>query len=98
MGRRSTTGGVVPYGAGIQLTLYYRGERIRPTLHLRPTEANLRHARRLVVEMREKIRHGTFSLGDYFPDYAGVVDTRAMTFADYAKRYEASLSKKAAAT
>lgn len=98
MGRRSTTGGVAPHGSGIQLTLYYRGQRIRPTLDLRPTEANLRHARRLLVEIRERIRHGTFILAAYFPTYAGVIDTRAMSFADYAKRYEASLSKKAAAT
>jgi hypothetical protein len=51
-----------------------------------------------VVEIRERIRHGTFTLADYFPDYAGVIDTKQMSFADYAKRYEASLSKKAAAT
>jgi len=52
----------------------------------------------LLVEIREKIRHGTFAIADYFPDYAGVADTRALTFGDYSKRYEASLSKKAAAT
>lgn len=34
---------------------------------LAPTPANIKYAGRLAAEMREKIRHGTFSLVEYFP-------------------------------
>lgn len=34
---------------------------------LAPTVANVKYARRLAAEIREKLRHGTFSLVEYFP-------------------------------
>lgn len=68
MGRRSITGGVIPYGAGIQLTFHYRGKRLRPTLKIRPTAPNMRYAARLLDEIRQKIKHGTFSYEHYFPE------------------------------
>lgn len=34
---------------------------------MRPTPANLKYAHRLAAEIRERIRHGTFSLAEYFP-------------------------------
>lgn len=35
---------------------------------LPPTPANIKYAHRLAAEIRDKIRHGTFALVDYFPD------------------------------
>ena len=32
-----------------------------------PTPANIKHAHRLAVEIKEKIRHGVFSMAEYFP-------------------------------
>lgn len=98
MGRRSESGGVTPHRAGIQLRIFYRGKKIRPTLKLKPTAANLQYAKRLLVEIREKIRHGTFEIGDYFPDYAGAPGPSTTTFGEYAIAYQKSLGKKAAAT
>ena len=68
MGRGSGTGGVRPHRRGIQLTIYYRAKRLRPTLDLPATAPNLRYARRLLDEIRQKIRLGTFSYETYFPD------------------------------
>lgn len=99
MGRRSETGGVTAHRAGIQLTLYYQGKRLRPTLNLPATEPNLRHARRMLDEIRQKIRHGTFAMGDYFPGYAGAESSsNQKTFGEYADLYESAQGKKAAAT
>lgn len=44
----------------------------KPTLMLNgapmaPTPANVKYALRLAAEMREKIKHGTFSMAEYFP-------------------------------
>lgn len=72
MGRKSTTGGVVPLNDRIQLDFLYRGQRCRPTLALPPTEPNLRHARRLIQGIKERIRTGTFDLAAEFPDYKGL--------------------------
>lgn len=69
MGRRSESGGVRPLGDRIEVDLRYRGKRIRPTLPLKPNQANLRHARRLREEILREIANGTFDLRRHFPDY-----------------------------
>lgn len=69
MGRRSESGGVRPHRDGIQFDFWWQLERCRPTLNLKPTPANLRYASKLAEEIREKIRHGTFRMADYFPAY-----------------------------
>ncbi|WP_337247881.1 Arm DNA-binding domain-containing protein [Burkholderia thailandensis] len=33
-----------------------------------PTPANVKYARRLAIEIRSRIRHGTFSMVEYFPE------------------------------
>lgn len=79
-------GGVKPHGKGIQLTIYYRGERLRPTLTIAPTPPNLRYAARLLVEIRGKIKAGTFEPADYFPEYRGLPklgSSQAQTFEHY---------------
>jgi integrase len=67
MGR--TGGGVKAHGGGIQINLRINGKRIRPTLDLKPTPANLKYAERIAEEIRAKQRHGTLDLADYFPGY-----------------------------
>jgi hypothetical protein len=70
VGRPSTTGGVSAQGSnGIQYDFMLEGVRYRPTLKQIPTEANLRHAREHVKAIKERIRPGTFSFGEEFPDF-----------------------------
>lgn len=57
----------------IRLFFVHAGNRCRETLIVAgkpaaPTAANVKYAHRLAAEIREKIRHGTFRLEDYFPD------------------------------
>lgn len=69
MGRKSETGGVSPAGDRIQVRIPWRGKEVRPTLALKPTAANLKHARRLREAALDEIKNGTFNLAEYFPDY-----------------------------
>lgn len=68
MGRKSKSGGVTPRNGKIQVTFHWRGERCRETLELPPTPPNLAHARRMVGDIREEIRLGSFSYAKYFPE------------------------------
>lgn len=75
-----------PHGRGIQLTIYYRGERLRPTLPIAPTTQNIRYATRVLAEIRSKIQVGSFEPADYFPEYRGlpkVGSSPARTFEYY---------------
>src|SRR4029077_5610362 len=72
MGRKSTTGGVVPAVQRIALYFRYQLQRCRPTLDMRPTPANLEYARRLVKDIEERIRHDRFDLAREFPEYRGL--------------------------
>ncbi len=70
MGRRSITGGVVGKGSKrIQYDFRLNGVRYRPTLRTIPTEANLRRAREHLKVIRGRIRLGTFSFIEEFPDF-----------------------------
>lgn len=82
MGRE---GGVKPHGKGIQLTIYYQGERLRPTLPVAPTASNLKYAARQLAEIRVRIRRGTFDPSEYFPEYRGLpkLGHTAHTFEHY---------------
>lgn len=56
----------------IRITFTWEGRARKETLKtdgeaMPPTPANIKYARRLAAEIRDKIRHGTFALGDYFP-------------------------------
>jgi integrase len=86
-------GGVKPHGKGIQLTIYYRGERLRPTLPVPPTAGNLKYANRLLSEIRSKIRVGAFDPADYFPEYRGLPKlgaSSAQTFDHYVDTFLAA--------
>lgn len=70
MGGKSN--GVEVRDRSIRLFFVYEGQRKRPTLMLNgkpmaPTPANVKFAHRLALEIRERIRHGTFSMAEYFP-------------------------------
>jgi hypothetical protein len=70
MGRRSLTGGVIGKGKiRIQFDFRLNGVRYRPTLKMIPTEANLRRARERLKAIKERIRLGTFSFMEEFPDF-----------------------------
>lgn len=90
MGRKSTTGGVAPLGDRIQLYFRFQGERCRPTLDLKPTAANLAHARRVVTDIEERIRQGRFTfkeLAKEFPTYKGLARFGAIEAAPTAKTF-----------
>jgi len=73
MGRK----GVEVRETSIRLVFTYEGALQRPTLMLNgkplaPTPANVKYAHRLVAEIRDKIRHDTFVMSDYFSVVGGV--------------------------
>lgn len=95
MGRKSTTGGVSALGENrIQLYFRFQLQRCRPTLDLKPTQANLAFAKRMVADIEERIRHGKFDLAKEFPTYKGLerfgasVPAGALTVGDYVKLWQ----------
>jgi integrase len=94
MGRRSLSGGVAAKGADrIEFTFVYNGKRVRPTLKINPSEANLRRARVRLVDIKRRIANGTFVFADEFPDYkllddvAPPPDRKIVTFNDVADAF-----------
>ena len=69
MGRKSITGGVIPKADRIQLDFAFQGKRFRPTIDLAPTQANLKHARRRLEEIKRRIASGSFNFAEEFPEY-----------------------------
>lgn len=58
--------------SSIRITFSFDGKQHKPTLKLNgkpmaPTPANIKFAVRMAAEIRERIRHGTFSMVEYFP-------------------------------
>ena len=88
MGRKSETGGVTPHRDRIQIRFSWRGKELRPTLDLKPTAANLKHAARIRERILADIRTGTLNLAEYFPDYKfadeHATDTLGRTFRQWA--------------
>ncbi len=69
MGRKGS--GVEVHGNAIRLSFTFDGKRERKLLMLNdqpmlPTSANMKYAHRIAQEIRERIRHGTFSMAEYF--------------------------------
>ena len=82
MGRKGD--GIDVRDAGIRVRFTWEGERQRQTLRingkpLAPTVANIKYARRMVVEINQKIRDGIFSMAEYFP---ATGDAGALTVAN----------------
>lgn len=70
MGR--TGSGVEPREKSIRLHFTFEGKACKETIKtdgqpMPPTPKNLVYAHKLAAEIREKIKHGTFSYADYFP-------------------------------
>lgn len=64
--------GVEVRAKSIRLAFVLEGVEVRQTLLVngepaRPTPANIKYAHRLALEIRDRIKHGTFSLVEYFP-------------------------------
>lgn len=72
-GKREYTG-IRPKRDLIQIDFRWKGKRLRPTLNLRPTAANMRHAQRLRDDIMMDIKRGNFDIHTYFPDYRGADD------------------------
>jgi integrase len=73
------TNGVTIRAKSIRLAFTFAGRRYFETLMLNgepilPTPPNIKHANRLAIEIKEKIKHDVFSLVEYFPANA---DTQA---------------------
>jgi integrase len=72
VGRKSISGGVMPFGPHrIQFDFTIEGVRYRPTLPRVPHETNLRRARELVGRIKAQIAAGTFCFAEAFPAYRG---------------------------
>lgn len=69
MGRRPETGGVRPNRDRIEVRFMWQGKQIAPTLDLKPTASNLKHAARIREKVLQEIDRGTFKFKDHFPDY-----------------------------
>lgn len=72
MGRGTTSGGVELRDNSIRVVFSYQGKQRKETLYLDnspllPTPANVKYARRIATEIKEKIRAGTFDFATYFP-------------------------------
>lgn len=66
------TGGVEIRDASIRILFSYQGKQRKETLYLDnaplpPTPANVKYARRVATEIKDKIRTGNFVYSDYFP-------------------------------
>lgn len=59
----------MPAGDRIQVRITYKGEEIRPTLNLKPTAANLKHAARQREIIVKEIADGVFDMAKHFPGY-----------------------------
>ena len=75
MGRKGD--GVIIREKSIRLAFSYEGKPVFRTITLNgkslpPTSANVKYAHRLAQEIRDKIRLGTFSMAEYFPDSGDV--------------------------
>jgi integrase len=78
VGRKSIHGGVSPVGSNrIQFDFEFDGVRYRPTLNRSPTEANLRRARKQLLEIKQRIAAGTFIFSEEFTDYRFIANVAA---------------------
>lgn len=73
----------------LRIAFVFEGQSHRRTLELNgaplaPTPANIKHARRLAAEIKDKIRLGVFSMAEYFPAFG---DTGSLTVAGQLERW-----------
>lgn len=101
MGRNGD--GVEVREKSIRLSFVYEGQTCRETLKtdgapLAPTPANVKYARRLAIEIKDRIRLGAFVYADYFPASLNATSGRGTTVGEQIDLYIATLSDKAGST
>ena len=70
MGKKAKFSGVRAKGTDrIEFEFWYNGVRYRPTLERVPSEANLRRSYKQLVDIKLRIKTGTFNFEEEFPDY-----------------------------
>lgn len=78
MGRKSINGGVNALGSDrIQFDFEFDGVRYRPTLKRSPTEANLKRARKQLLEIKQRIAAATFVFAEEFPEIGPRFSTKS---------------------
>lgn len=91
MGRGRKGTGVDARDGRLRIRFTWQGVRVAEMLDLKPTAGNIRFAARLVSEIREAIKHGTFVYISYFPDspraqLLGGAPARDITFRNIAEQ------------
>ena len=91
---RSAQGGVELRETSIRIKFIYCGKSCKETLYLNnapmpPTPANAKFALRTSIEIRKKIKNGSFVYAEYFPhsQRAVITDSKAPLFFDVADRW-----------
>lgn len=105
MGSKEHFEGIIPRPSSILIDFRWNGERFRERITLRPTEANLRAAKRMRIEIVQLIDLDRFTWEDfatYFPDSPRLaqrdIPTDDPTFSDMADRWLSLSRPKVAAT
>ncbi|WP_222428817.1 Arm DNA-binding domain-containing protein [Denitratisoma sp. DHT3] len=86
--------GVVPLNDRIQIYFRWKGRTLRPTLNLKPTAGNLKHASRLRTQIVNEINDDVFNLEAHFPEYKNAHkyecqgETRRRTLKEWSKLWE----------
>jgi integrase len=86
--------------SSIRIVFYFRGKQTRETLYLDnealpPTPANIKYARRIAMEVRDKIASGTFNYAEYFPHSPRAQTAAGGTLGDFLDRWYSQLELKA---
>lgn len=101
MGRNGD--GVEVREKSIRLSFVYEGRVCRETLKtdgapLAPTPANVKYARRLAIEIKDRIRCGAFNYADYFPASQNATSGRAVTVGEQLGLWLSTQTDKARST
>jgi integrase len=86
MGRKPGAG-VEALATTIRVSFQYQGRRVRETLGIKPTPGNLKAAARLVHDVKEQIRRGTFDYATAFPGSKHAQCACGATFNEYAEKW-----------
>jgi len=92
MGRGRPGTGVEPLKSCIRIGFPYQGQRVRETLHLKPTPPNIRAAERMVEEIKRKISVGAFDYAEYFPNSPRAGQRQKQTFEEFALKWLGTLT------
>lgn len=85
--------GINIHGNSLRISFQYQGSRVRETLGLEPTKANLKYAINLRAAVMHDIKTGVFDYAKRFPDsknaakYGGAVADQSIRVRDLAERY-----------